>query len=122
MAQIVGWADVLACFSDRVAKEAVIHRLSKEWADRFGIEYKPVGISSAVHHQTWNHIQVGEHLDRLAIIVPALITTDKPRRLDGPLVLIDFGNGNIGQIDGRRRANQWRNIPGNYDVLTLCAY
>lgn len=113
------WADVLACFSDRAEPEGVIHRLAAEWAQRYGVAYRPIGAHSRVRCESWSSDEVGAHLDRLAKIVPALITTTQPRRFGGPLVVIDFGQGQIGQIDGRRRANFWRHVPGKYDVLIV---
>lgn len=122
MAQAVTWDSVLACFADRKAPEAVIHRLASEWARRYGIKYQPIGRQSPVTAEYWPGRAVGEHLDTLARIVPEMITDQKPRRMGGPLVLVDFGQGRIGQIDGRRRANVWRDMPGMHEVLIVCAY
>lgn len=117
------YAHVIECFTDRTHPQSVIERLVHEWAMRNNVVGYPTPCASMpVRHETWTHEQVGEHLDRLALLQPLLITDDKPRRMDGPLVLVDFGRGRIGQIDGRRRANIWRNTPGSYEVLTLCAY
>lgn len=113
------WAAVLEAFADRGDPEAVIHRLAGEWADRFGLPYRPIGSHCRIRQERWSHIEVGEHLDRLAKIVPAMLTTQMPRRFDGALVVVDFGQGRIGQIDGRRRANFWRHMPGQYDVLVV---
>lgn len=120
MAETVAWAEVERCFADRHNPLAVIRRLSDEWADRFDL---PQGILvKRVERETWSAEQVGRHLDCLAQIEPRLITDQQPRRLDGPLVLIDFGKGRVGQIDGRRRANVWRHQPGRYEVLRICVF
>ena len=122
MAEVVTWDDVLACFADRSDPAGTVNRLTAEWAGRYGATGRKIGPESRVTRSVWTAEQVGSHLDRLAKIVPALITDTPPRRLTGPLVLVDFGTGKIGQIDGRRRANVWRNMPGEYEVLTICAY
>lgn len=114
------YAEVLRCFADRRNPQAVIDRLTAEWAQRYGAGGK-VGPGCDVWRERWTHEQVGQHLDQLAEMVPALITEQPPRRLDGPLVLVYFGYGRIGQIDGRRRANVWRHMPGEYEVLIVCA-
>lgn len=111
---------MMACFSDRVNPPQVIARLIAEWADRLAVPKPPQQWTSTVHLEHWTHVEVGEHLDRLAILQPRIITTERPRRYTGPLVVIDFGGGRIGQIDGRRRANYWRNIVGSYPVLVIC--
>jgi hypothetical protein len=98
----------------------VISRLVDEWAQRYGVPVPADRWAAVVHVEQWTHIEVGAHLDRLAKIVPAMLTTDKPRWYTGPLVVIDFGQGRIGQIDGRRRANYWRNVEGTYPVLRIC--
>ena len=121
MAEPVSWGRVLTCFSDRHDAMAVIRRLSNEWADRYGLDWPQFGHQTPVNRETWAHDRVGRHLDALALLVPELITDLPPRRMTGPLVLIDFGQGRVGQIDGRRRANLWRDIPGQYEVLRIIA-
>lgn len=115
------FADVLRCFSDRRDAFATVVRLTDEWADRYRVARPVMGPDVPVLHTVWSAREVGEHLDRLAQLEPRLITGEPPRRLSGPLVLVDFGRGRIGQIDGRRRANVWRHVPGQYEVLRLCA-
>jgi len=119
MAEAVTWREVLDCFADRAEPEAVIHRLTAEWAYRYRVPYRPIGPHCRMRLDQWTHNEIGVHLDRLAKMVPALITAAQPRRFSGPLVLVDFGQGRIGQIDGRRRANWWRHVPGMYDVLIV---
>lgn len=113
------WLAVLEAFADRGDPEAVIHRLAGEWADRFRLQYCPIGPHCRIRQESWSSVEVGWHLDRLAKIVPAMLTAQMPRRFDGALVVVDFGQGRVGQIDGRRRANFWRHMPGNYDVLVV---
>lgn len=122
MAQTVGWPDVLACFADRSSPIATIDRLVNGWADRFRLPHPRLAGIAPVQRETWTAEQVGAHLDRLAQIEPRMITDQQPRRLSGPLVIVDFGHGRIGQIDGRRRANVWRHTPGAYEVLRICAF
>lgn len=122
MAEAVAWTEVLACFSDRRHPVSVIDRLVNEWADRFGLPHPRLAGIAPVSRETWTAEQVGAHLDRLAVIEPRLITNQLPRRLTGPLVIVDFGQGRVGQIDGRRRANVWRNTPGEYGVLRICTF
>lgn len=120
MAEAVTWTNVLACFADRGDPVGVIHRLAGEWAARYGIAYTPLGPGSAVRQEEWTDAQIDAHLSCMGALVPALVTSvPPPRRWDGPLVLIDFGAGRVGQIDGRRRANVWRHTPGWYAVLIV---
>lgn len=118
----MSWRDVIACFADRTDPVATIDRLANEWADRFGLPHPQFDGNTPVARETWDAEQIGEHLDALARIEPRLITNQQPRRLGGPLVIVDFGGGRIGQIDGRRRANVWRHTPGTYEVLRICAF
>lgn len=113
------WAAVLEAFADRGDPQAVIHRLSAEWAERYGVPYQPIGPRNRIRREVWDHHRVGAHLDRLAARVPAMLTTQLPRRFGGALVVVDFGQGRVGQIDGRRRANFWRHVPGQYDVIIV---
>ena len=112
---------VLACFGDRGNPWGVIRRLATEWAGYYGLPAPMIGPHTQVRAEVWNGPQVRDHLHRLARLQPRLLTTDRPRRLDGPLVLIDFGQGRIGQLDGRRRANVWQHGHGEHEVLILCA-
>lgn len=121
MAKAVSWRDVLACFADRTNPVATIDRLANGWADRFGISHPRLIGMAEVKRETWSAEQIGAHLEALARIEPRMITNQQPRRLSGPLVIVDFGEGRVGQIDGRRRANVWRHTPGNYEVLRICA-
>lgn len=117
----VDWSDVLDCFADRHNPQSVIERLTNEWADRYGLPHPIVGRSSNVHLERWSHIGLGIHLDTIAKIQPLMITDQKPRWLSGRIVVVDFGDA-YGQIDGRRRANVWRHVPGTYEILVICAY
>ena len=118
------WSDVIACFSDRRNPLATIHRLSDEWAQHHDIAPRRPRYdeNTMVQREWWSNERIDEHLTDLAQIVPALITELKPRWLLGAIVIIDFGAGKIGQIDGRRRANLWRHEKGIYEVLRICAY
>jgi hypothetical protein len=120
MAEVVTWREVLDCFSDRTSPIATIDRLANGWANRFKIPHpRLIGIAP-VQRETWTAEEVGAHLDRIAVIEPRIITDQLPRRHSGPLVIVDFGQGRVGQIDGRRRANVWRHEPGSYEVLRIC--
>ncbi|WP_420465618.1 hypothetical protein [Panacagrimonas sp.] len=118
----MSFADVLRCFADRRDGFATVVRLTDEWADRYSVPRPVFGPDTPVRQEIWSAEQVGAHLDRLARIEPRMITDESPRRLYGPLVLVDFRHGRIGQIDGRRRANVWRHQPGQYGVLILCGF
>lgn len=123
-AEEANWADVLACFADRKEPLAVIQRLGNEWAEHYNLT-RPIptfGSHMVVVREHWPGHEIGEHLDKLAIIVPALITCQKPRRLSGAMVIVDFASERIGQIDGRCRANVWRGMRGLFEVLRICAY
>lgn len=113
------WNEVMYQFRDRADPIGVIHRLSEEWAVRFGLEYEPVGPHSHITKEKWGHEQVREHLERISRVEPRMRTDLRPRRLDGAIVLLDFGQGRVGQIDGRRRANVWKDRPGQYDILRI---
>lgn len=115
-------ADLIACFADRSDPWSVIRRLTAEWAGYYGLPAPDVGPGTPVRRETWTGAQVREHLHRLAVIQPRLLTSDPPRWPNGPLVLIDFGEGRIGQLDGRRRANVWQHGNGKHEVLILCAF
>lgn len=118
------WSDVLDCFADRSDPLATIQRLGSEWAERYYLN-KPrlvFGPHMMVLREYWHGSRIDEHLENLAVMVPALITDLKPRRLSGALVIVDFAGGRIGQIDGRCRANVWRHIDRTFEVLRICAY
>lgn len=118
----MSWDRVLECFADRPNPEAVINRLTKEWAERYGVPFVPIGPDTKITREVWSHKTLDMIFGAMAEIQPLLITDEKPRRMDGPLVSVFFGANRMGQIDGRRRANLWRNIPGQYEVLILCGY
>lgn len=115
------YSDVLECFADVSHPQREIDTLTREWADRYKLPRPQLNKHSPVHLEHWTHTRLGEHLDRLAVYEPRMITPLKPRRLSGRIVVLDFGTV-YGQIDGRRRANTWRHIKGLYEVLIVGVY
>ena len=120
--ETANWPDVLACFADRSNPLSVIQRLGDEWAERHQLGSPSFGPHMPVLREWWPGERIDEHLKDLAVMVPALITDLKPRRLSGALVIVDFGGQRIGQIDGRRRANVWRHMNDVFEVLRICAF
>lgn len=96
----------------------MMNRLAQQWSPRFGVELPEITCDTPVRRESWTHLQVGEHLDRMVEICPKMVVDKMPRYNTGALILFEYG-GHVGQLDGRHRANLWRNIPGQYDVLIL---
>lgn len=100
----ITWANVEACFSDR--KPGTIQRLCDVWAGRLGVKPFEVGPHLEVRRVEWS-ISTIEHLVLWMSRHPEgheMITPRKPRRMDGPIVVVEAPKG-IYMIDGRRRAN-----------------
>ena len=96
-----------------------INRLASHWAPRLKEPIPQITTATPVTHEQWTHEQVGKHLDRMAKLCPAMIVRNPPKMDGGAIVLFRLPSGKIGQLDGRHRANLWRNCPGVYDVLIL---
>jgi hypothetical protein len=116
------WPEVVRCFADRRNPVYEIQRLSNHWCERYRIHSPTLGSHCEVVREHWDNHKLGAHLDEMARWAPNIITSMKPRRLKGPIVIVDYGKGRVGQLDGRRRANVWRHIQGTYEVLRICAY
>lgn len=106
-------------FSRKEAPLELINRLAQHWAARLSQKIPRIGESTPVRAERWSHVQVGEHIDRMAAICPEMLVSSPPRHDVGALVLFELADGSIGQLDGRHRANLWRHCSGEYDVLIL---
>lgn len=115
------WYDVRGCFSFS-AKETPLelaNRLARHWGPRLKAKIPAISEETPVRRERWTHVQIGEHLDRMIELCPKMLVTKPPRVDGGPIVLFELADGQIGQLDGRHRANRWRHRPGLYDVLIL---
>lgn len=97
--------DVLECFSDRSNPEGAFCRLVREWADRFCVIVNPM-LPDSIFRAELCPTETAEHLSELCEAHSLMATDQEPRRTDGPIVVVRFSNGRVGQVDGRRRLNK----------------
>ena len=88
--------------------------------------YLMLSMMQVTHHLRQNHSDylaatLNQHLRGLIELCPEMASDEPPRRTDGPLVLVMFPSGAIGQIDGRRRLNRAvRNGEGMRALVCMC--
>lgn len=80
--------------------------------------------------EAWHSDRIGEVMSGMARVEPRMTWDVKdgvnnaalPPRVDGmPPVVIKFAGGKYGMIDGKHRANRWKNLPGTYAMLVVDA-
>jgi hypothetical protein len=110
------WQDIAAAFIDRPS--GMLDKLAGHWSARIQVakpQLKP-GIPLTV--EWWTHTALATYIDDIAKIDPAMVVTRKPRRDTGPLIAFKRDQ-RYALLDGRYRANLWRNKPGLYPVIVM---
>ena len=110
------WQDVVNAFADR--KPGTLDTLAEHWSVRIGVDKPELKKGIPLTVEWWTHDRLGAYIDEIAKTDPAMIVTRKPRRTDGPLVAFER-DGKYGMVDGRCRANLWRNVPGVYPIIVM---
>jgi len=122
MTEYATWDDALRPFRFSPKESAIqlMTRLTREWCPILGATMPKLRRGrTTVRREFWTHAQIGEHIDRMIALQPKMLVSNPPRRDAGPIVLMEFAPGVVGQIDGRHRANMWRHRPGRYEVLVI---
>lgn len=116
------WHEVAALFPT----EAHAIRNADGWAARYGDvprEYR----RCRVVLEAWSHSEIAALLAAMSEFEPRMTAdwvdgmnnAQLPPRVDGlPAVLVRFGE-RFGMIDGKHRANRWKQTPGQYAVLVV---
>lgn len=96
------------------------------WATRFGVE-RDRFTCGQIQLESWSAEELAAAMDEMSAHEPRM-TVDMvdgvnnaalPPRVDGlPAVVVRFGD-RIGMIDGKHRANRWKQTPGQYAVLVV---
>ncbi len=110
------WADITTAFIDRPM--GTLDKLARHWSARIQVEKPQLKRGLPLTVEWWTHEALGAYIDTIAKIDPAMVVTRKPRRDNGPLVAFKR-DGRYALIDGRYRANLWRNKPGVYPVIVM---
>jgi hypothetical protein len=119
------WLEIANAFygphGDRQCRENICG-----WADRYGVKSPP---EPEVALESWTDKELAEVMEAMSKVEPR-VTVDMvkgvnnatlPPRVDGlPIVLVKFGD-RYGIIDGKHRANKWKQVPGNYAVYIIHA-
>lgn len=120
------WDEVAALFHVGGGLEQGFNN-ARRWAERYGLEPGRIN-SGRLRLEAWSAQQLAAALDEMAKVEPRM-TVDMvggvnkstlPPRVDGlPAVVVDFGDGRLGMIDGKHRSNRWKMRPGEYAVLVI---
>ena len=110
------WADVKKAFSDR--KPGTIDMLAEHWSARIGVAKPELKSGIPLTVEWWTHDELGMYVDIISETDPAMIVKRKPRRTDCPMIAFKR-DGKYGLIDGRCRANYWRDKPGIYPIIVM---
>jgi SAM-dependent methyltransferase len=120
------WGDVLDQFANKKDPIGTIRRLTAVWVRRMAMP--PVDMSEngvMVRACSWTHLQLGALLEKMLDLAKKdptmraeLLTNERPAHQDRPLTILSAG-GQYAGIDGRRRMNIWKDIPGRYPVLLV---
>jgi len=94
-----------------------IQRLCDDWTRMLGIQ-RVDATTGSVSAVRWSGPQIGEIVREMAQHSPAMVTSARPRRSTGPVV-IARSQGEMWMIDGRRRANLWMKLDHLRPVLIV---
>lgn len=103
------WNKILESFAElgRASKgHEYLNRLAKYWAKNQGTSVFFLGKWSEIKKHRFTVAEIKAIYEGMAKIRPNAITKEEPRQIGGLPVLVDFGNGKYGNLDGRRRANK----------------
>lgn len=95
-----------------------IERLLGHWSTRIGVKKPEYDKAFPLTVEWWTHTQLGDYVDLIAKTDPAMVVNRKPRQESLPLVAFKR-DGKYGLLDGRSRANLWRNRPGVYPLIVM---
>jgi hypothetical protein len=119
-----GWHEVVRLFPTET--DAI--RNADGWAARFKVPL-PNYRDAKVTLEAWDASELRAQMEWMSEYEPRM-TVDMdgatnnatlPPRVDGlPAVVVKFGN-RYGMIDGKHRANRWKETPGLYAVLVVHA-
>lgn len=118
------WHEVAALFP----READALRNAEGWAARYGDVPRDYRRCRVVL-EAWSHVELAALMEAMAEFEPRMTAdwvngvnnAQLPPRVDGlPAALVRFGE-RFGMIDGKRRANRWSRVPGDYAVLVVNA-
>lgn len=109
-------ADVEKAFSNRAP--GTLDTLLGEWSTRIGVERPAADEVYPLTVEWWTHTMLGDYVDQIRKITPAFFTKRPPKREDMPIIAFKR-DGRYGMLDGRHRANLWRNTPGVYPVIVM---
>lgn len=117
------WSEVLALFH---GCERYASLNANGWTERYGLR-PPDWRHCNVTLQAWTDDELRQAMQDMSALEPRL-TVDMvdgknnallPPRVDGlPAVMVRFSKG-FGIIDGKHRANQWKQRPGEYAVIVV---
>lgn len=117
------WENILPLFFFHRVGVLAIQRLAREWTRLYGLRRVDVFRGNVVREK-WSNRRIGELLDQMQKVSDArsaqkqVRTEEAPRYVDGCLVVVRTQDTDI-LIDGRRRANVWCNMPGQYAVWVI---
>ncbi len=117
------WENILPLFFYHRDGVLAIQRLAREWTRLYGLRQVDVFRGNIVREK-WSNRRIGQVLDHMQKTSDArsagirVRTQEMPRYVEGSLVVVRTQERDI-LIDGRRRANFWCNMPGEYDVWII---
>ncbi|MCO7728495.1 hypothetical protein NJB93_18060 [Brucella intermedia] len=117
------WENILPLFFFHRDGVLAIQRLAREWTRLYGLRRVDV-FQGTVVNEKWSNRRIAGLLDQMQKTSDArsaqkrLRTVETPRHVEGSLVVVRT-QGTEFLIDGRRRANIWCNMPGQYAVWVI---
>lgn len=115
------WHDVEAQFAHQ---PVTLQTLADEWAERYGLQPQAMQ-NLPVRCEYWGNDELGNAIDKMAEREPRLTregsphVATEPYTHSAPITVLNFSEGRLGMVDGRHRADKWRNRPGRYPVFVV---
>lgn len=117
------WEKILPLFFFHRDGVLAIQRLARDWTRILGLRSINV-FRGHISLEQWSSCQIGDLLDDmqkksdLRSAGKSVCTNEPPRYVEGSLVVVRTQREDI-LIDGRRRANVWRGVDGEYTVWVI---
>lgn len=117
------WNDVRRQFAYHGDKTNAIERLTSNWTAAYRLAQVRAA-NGVVKAEFWTHDRINDLVEKMAATPRpdgtknAMITQEKPRHTDHPITVLRT-QGHEAMLDGRRRSNVWRHVPGMYQALVI---
>ena len=113
-----GWREVELMFENHGGLKQAKRNIDG-WASLFGVLTQYNHQAAEITLESWAVKEIKDLVNGLGLLEPRMLESEPPRLYGLPLVVCDFGNGHVGMIDGKHRANNLKGMKNNHAVIRI---